>query len=64
IGSRDNEGMKLAYFASMFKDNTSKKTIHLYELRNDECVGGADVSISLASVDEVSVTPPNRVPSE
>ncbi|GJZ36853.1 hypothetical protein Tco_0583044 [Tanacetum coccineum] len=30
-------------FASMFKDNTSKKTVQLSELRNDECVSGADV---------------------
>ncbi|GJX22163.1 hypothetical protein Tco_0226608, partial [Tanacetum coccineum] len=39
-------------FASMFKENTSKNTVHLSELRNDECVNGADVSILLASVDE------------
>ncbi|GKA72517.1 hypothetical protein Tco_0778733 [Tanacetum coccineum] len=43
-------------FSSMFKDNTSKKTVHLYDLRNDKCVSGADVSIPLASVDEVSST--------
>nr|GEX14358.1 zinc knuckle CX2CX4HX4C [Tanacetum cinerariifolium] len=41
-------------FAFMFKDNTSKKTVHLSELRNDECVSGADVSIPLVSVYEVS----------
>ncbi|GJW31822.1 hypothetical protein Tco_0051854 [Tanacetum coccineum] len=28
-------------------------TVHLSELRNDECVSGADVSIPLASVDEL-----------
>ncbi|GJU22274.1 RNA-directed DNA polymerase, eukaryota, reverse transcriptase zinc-binding domain protein [Tanacetum coccineum] len=38
-------------FASMFKDNTSKKTVQLSELRNDECVSGTDVSIPLASID-------------
>ncbi|GJR16150.1 zinc knuckle CX2CX4HX4C containing protein [Tanacetum coccineum] len=52
--SAGNEGMKPAYFVSMFKDNTSKKTVYLSELRNDEYVSGADVSILLASVDEVS----------
>ncbi|GJU48746.1 putative retrotransposon gag domain, aspartic peptidase domain protein [Tanacetum coccineum] len=52
--SAGNEGMKPAYFVSMFKDNTSKKTVYLSELKNDECVSGADVSILLASVDEVS----------
>ncbi|GKF87422.1 zinc knuckle CX2CX4HX4C containing protein, partial [Tanacetum coccineum] len=52
MGSRDNEGMKPASFASMFKDNTSKKTVHLSELRNDECVSGADVSIPMTFVDE------------
>ncbi|GJY46274.1 hypothetical protein Tco_0435337, partial [Tanacetum coccineum] len=52
MGWRDNEGMKPAYFASMFQDNTSKNTVYLFELRNDECVSGVDVSIPLASVDE------------
>nr|GFB26024.1 zinc knuckle CX2CX4HX4C [Tanacetum cinerariifolium] len=50
-GLRDNGGIKPASFASMFKDNTSKKMIHISELRNDKCVSGADVSIPLASVD-------------
>nr|GEW88149.1 hypothetical protein [Tanacetum cinerariifolium] len=54
MDSRDNEGMKSTSFASMFKDNTSKKTVHLSELRNDECVSGADVSVRMACVDEVS----------
>ncbi|GKB59387.1 hypothetical protein Tco_0915573, partial [Tanacetum coccineum] len=44
-----------ASFASMFKDNTSKKTVHLSELRNDEYVSGADVSISWASVNETLI---------
>ncbi|GJW58809.1 zinc knuckle CX2CX4HX4C containing protein [Tanacetum coccineum] len=48
--------MKPASFASMFKDNTSKKMVHLSELRNDECVSGANVSISLALVDEDGIT--------
>ncbi|GJY33018.1 hypothetical protein Tco_0417487 [Tanacetum coccineum] len=52
MGSKDNEGMKPASCASMFKDNTSKKTVHLSELKNDECVSGADVSIPMAFVDE------------
>ncbi|GJR41209.1 hypothetical protein Tco_1216893 [Tanacetum coccineum] len=46
------ERYETASFASMFKDNTSKKTVHLSELRNDEYVSGADVSISWASVNE------------
>ncbi|GJT32210.1 hypothetical protein Tco_0922629 [Tanacetum coccineum] len=47
---------KSVSFDSMFKDITSKKTAHLSELRNDECVSGVNVSIPLASVDEVSFT--------
>nr|GEW58749.1 hypothetical protein [Tanacetum cinerariifolium] len=54
MGSRDNEGMKSASFASRFKDNTFKKTVHLSELRNGECVSGADVSVRMACVDDVS----------
>ncbi|GKC97671.1 hypothetical protein Tco_1167946 [Tanacetum coccineum] len=50
--SAGNGGMKLVSFASMFKDNTSKKTVHLSKLRNNKCVSGADVSIPLALVDE------------
>ncbi|GJY80801.1 hypothetical protein Tco_0493552 [Tanacetum coccineum] len=50
--SAGNGGMKLTYFASMFKDNTSKKTVYLSELRNNECVSGADLSTPLTSVDE------------
>ncbi|GKB63141.1 hypothetical protein Tco_0919327 [Tanacetum coccineum] len=36
-----------------FDENTSKNTVNLSELRNDECVSDADVSIPLTSVDEV-----------
>ncbi|GJT39899.1 hypothetical protein Tco_0939764 [Tanacetum coccineum] len=41
-------------FASMFKDNTSKKAVRLFELRNDERVDGAHVTIPLEAVNEVS----------
>nr|GEW77847.1 hypothetical protein [Tanacetum cinerariifolium] len=34
-------------------DNTSKKMVYLFELRNDECVSGVDVSIPLAYFDEL-----------
>ncbi|GJZ41662.1 zinc knuckle CX2CX4HX4C containing protein [Tanacetum coccineum] len=50
--SSGNGGMKPVSFASMFKDNTSKKTVYLSKLRNDKCVSGADVSIPLALVDK------------
>nr|GEU72453.1 zinc knuckle CX2CX4HX4C [Tanacetum cinerariifolium] len=56
MGLRDNGGIKPASFASMFKDDTSKKMIHISELRNDKCVSGADVSIPLASVDADETT--------
>ncbi|GJS50606.1 ALP1-like protein isoform X1 [Tanacetum coccineum] len=56
-GKSGNEGMKPVSFASMFKDNSSKKTVQISELCNEERVKGADVAIPLAAVDEVS----NRV---
>nr|GEW50894.1 zinc knuckle CX2CX4HX4C [Tanacetum cinerariifolium] len=51
--SASNEGIKVVYFTFTFEDNTSKKTVHLSELKNDECVSGANVPIWLALVDEV-----------
>ncbi|GKB18853.1 hypothetical protein Tco_0852776 [Tanacetum coccineum] len=52
--SAGNGGMKPTSFAFMFKDNTSKKTIHLSELRNDVCVSSVDVTIPSASVEELA----------
>ncbi|GJZ33563.1 hypothetical protein Tco_0578999 [Tanacetum coccineum] len=37
------------------RENTSKNTVNLSELRNDECVSDADVSIPLTSVDETLI---------
>ncbi|GKC12677.1 hypothetical protein Tco_1009459 [Tanacetum coccineum] len=51
---KDDKGTKPVSFASIFKDNTPKKTVKLSELSNEESVEGADVAIPLAAVDEVS----------
>ncbi|GKA56637.1 hypothetical protein Tco_0755709 [Tanacetum coccineum] len=40
----------------MFKDNSSKKTVHISEWSNEERVKGADVAILLAAIDEVAAT--------
>nr|GEV55671.1 retrovirus-related Pol polyprotein from transposon TNT 1-94 [Tanacetum cinerariifolium] len=53
-GGSDNESHKSASFASIFKENTTKKIVQTSELRNDEFVQGADVAISLAAVEEIS----------
>ncbi|GKF71808.1 hypothetical protein Tco_0207922, partial [Tanacetum coccineum] len=52
--SAGNEGMKLVSFVSMFKDNTSKRTVHSSELRNAKCISGSNVSIPLAPIDGVT----------
>lgn len=41
-------------FADMFKDKTPKKTVKISEMRNDNCVPGANVTIPLEAIDEVS----------
>ncbi|GJV68156.1 F-box protein [Tanacetum coccineum] len=51
---KDDKDTKPVSFASIFKDNTPKKTVKLSELSNEESVEGADVAIPLATVDEVS----------
>ncbi|GJX85339.1 zinc knuckle CX2CX4HX4C containing protein [Tanacetum coccineum] len=45
--------VKLVSFSSMLKETTQKKRVHLSELHNDEIVTSADVSIPLASVEEI-----------
>ncbi|PWA55535.1 zinc knuckle CX2CX4HX4C [Artemisia annua] len=41
-------------YASIFKKDTSKKMVKISEMRNNECVTEADVTILLSKVDEVS----------
>ncbi|PWA64646.1 zinc knuckle CX2CX4HX4C [Artemisia annua] len=41
-------------FADMLKDKTTKKIVRISEMRNEHCVAGANVTISLEVVDEIS----------
>ena len=41
-------------FADMLKDKTPKKVVRISEMRNNNCVAGANVTIPLEVVDEVS----------
>lgn len=41
-------------FADMLKDKSNKKVVRVSEMRNSECVAGANVTIPLEVVDEVS----------
>ncbi|GKD80651.1 zinc knuckle CX2CX4HX4C containing protein [Tanacetum coccineum] len=49
---KDDKDTKPVSFASIFNNNTPKKTVKLSELSNEESVEGADVAIPLATVDE------------
>ncbi|GKC71509.1 zinc knuckle CX2CX4HX4C containing protein [Tanacetum coccineum] len=51
-GKNGNGGTKPVSFASIFMDNTHKKTVQLSELSNEESVEGVDVAISLATFNE------------
>ncbi|GJX79888.1 hypothetical protein Tco_0328037 [Tanacetum coccineum] len=54
IPSNGNDGNRcMNLFASILKDSTSKKTMKIVELRNNEKVEGADVAIPLDAVDEI-----------
>ncbi|GJV06019.1 hypothetical protein Tco_1343675 [Tanacetum coccineum] len=50
----DNNGSVPMPFASVLKEKTNKKTVKLSKLTNDEVVHGADVTIPLVAVEEVS----------
>ncbi|GJY30289.1 hypothetical protein Tco_0413784 [Tanacetum coccineum] len=50
--SENTQSLLLYEFASIFMDNTPKKTVQLSELSNEESVEGADVAIPLAAVNE------------
>lgn len=41
-------------FADMFKDKKPKKIVKISEMRNEHCVAGANITIPLKIVDEVS----------
>ncbi|GJT12436.1 zinc knuckle CX2CX4HX4C containing protein [Tanacetum coccineum] len=47
-----NGGTNPVSFASIFMDNTPKKTVQLSKLSNEESIEGADVAIPLAVVDD------------
>ncbi|GJW77357.1 hypothetical protein Tco_0139039 [Tanacetum coccineum] len=54
-GKNGKGGMKPILFSSILKDTTFKKMVKYIKLNYDENVGGADVAIRLAVVDEVKL---------
>nr|GEZ41704.1 hypothetical protein [Tanacetum cinerariifolium] len=53
-GDSNNRSKKMASFATIFKENTTKKIVEISELRNDEFVQGVDVAIPLEAIEEIS----------
>ncbi|GJT85273.1 RNA-directed DNA polymerase, eukaryota [Tanacetum coccineum] len=51
-GNYGNRDTKPISFASIFKEETNKKTVKLYALCNDEIVNGTDVAIPLMVTEE------------
>ncbi|GKD46610.1 hypothetical protein Tco_1271255 [Tanacetum coccineum] len=49
-----NGSPKKTSFAAVLQDNTTKKTVKIFELHNDEVVEGAAVAIPIKAVEEVS----------
>ena len=44
----------VTFFTSMFKDTMPKKVVKISEIRNADCVAGANVTIPMEVVDEES----------
>nr|GEX69986.1 hypothetical protein [Tanacetum cinerariifolium] len=53
-GSLEKNKSKPSFFAYILQNNTSDKTVKLQKLHNIDCVEGADVTILIEAVEEVS----------